>query len=255
MKCASSRTNAGGLAALALAALLAIGGECRADYLAGSWIAQDVKGVLYPPAYGLRLDGLFGGSDAVTFSFSPDVQFTAAGDGSASLTGVITVNHNAGAAAGNGTSWLLDVQFSESSDNGTLHFYDILAGSKMTLVGDPTTEVRFRNTVTMDMPFQVGPGAVEDKPAYPYRTNNVNSAAGWVDFQRSGALFDGMADPNGELGGLSDTGPWYHTGSNDFLFELTSADCQPVPAPGALALGLVGAAGLAFYRRCRRGAE
>lgn len=238
MKCASSRMNAGGLAALTLTALLVVGGECRADYLSGSWIAKDVSGSIAPPAYGLRLDGLFGGSAPVTFSFGNDVQFNALGNGSASLTGTITVNHNEGDLAGNGTSWLLDVQFSEVSDNGTLHFFEILNGSKMTLVGDPNTEVTFRNAIP-DSVFQAGAG----------------SASGSVDFQRLGTLFDNIASPETLVDGPGEG--WWHQGTNEFAFELSSDDCQPVPAPGALSLSLLGAAGVAFYRRCRRsnGAE
>lgn len=235
MNRASSRTSACGAMAVVLTAMLAAA-ECRAEPLSGSWKAQNAG------SEGLRLDGLFGKSAPVGFSFT-DVNFTANADGTAALTGQVSVAYNGGDPAGNGV-WQLDVHFYFIEEVGGFHYYEIDSTSKLTRA-DGVVDLR-GSQLPETPPFRIGIGAVEGSSAF--------GGYGLVDGRRNGTLFDEMDPPDGQFFNPSDGPPWFHNGPSALQFELSNDDVQPVPAPPALALGLIGAGGLAVFRRWRRAA-
>lgn len=194
-----------------------------------------------PPNYGLRLDGLLGGSSVLTF----DVTNRGMGNGLAlsytssgiHISGSIWGGVDTGSSWSNPQLWTFNFNYSMIStatgdDDAWAHNTDTSTSSTIFGLGTITqvstgTVWDLRDQSMGDYSFRFG----DEDNDLGHRGFPGISGWGWLDFR---------------LHGSND--PWQHVGSDDFLFtaqipEGTWYGAEPIIA----ALGLLGFA--AFFRR------
>jgi len=219
-----------------------------------------------PPLYGLRLDGLGGGSSIYTFDFNYsdadrssamflDLQTQVDGNRTIRIFGDLYGGLNSGSAYADPTGgrvgwWTVDFTYREngrnSGDGG--NFDDVLAGYDPTVgQGEQTSN---NGALSWNDPNNAegfaGNGEFE-LVEYPPTRDYTFRLGDETDGHRG---FDGLSGWGWmNHSGLGSPPNYTHQAASDWLF---TAELRPVPAPSAFLLGLVGLVSVRVARRKER---
>jgi len=180
-----------------------------------------------PPLYGLRLDGLFGGSGDVTFSFdtAQGVFLTVAG-GQITINGVVELVETSGSSPALGT--LFDVNFT---------YQDNVAGVSNGWIVDPGD------------PNNNGTLVSQSDPSLAFTLFDSPLTGNSFDFRSDGQRISGDNSTwvgDGWLDVYDSSGTKVNGSPQDWLFTGTL-----IPLPSAAGLAFAGLAGLGASRRRR----
>lgn len=190
-------------------------------------LSDHPDGNAQPPIYGLRLDGLFGGSGDVTFSFdtAQGVFLTVAG-GQITISGVVELVETSGSSPALGT--LFDVNFT---------YRDNVAADSTGWVVDPGD------------PDNNGTLVSQSDPTLAFTLIDAPTTGNSFDFHPDGQRITGDSSTwvgDGWLDVFDSAGNQVNGSPQDWLFTGTL-----IPLPSAAGLAFAGLAGLGASRRRR----